>query len=84
MSAKIFSNRTPLGPGAYPEVEAHPMAKSHSAGPWNHRGHPDRTDDEQSEVFFDLPGAFQSTTYGRWPCPATQRIMEKYEKQKRV
>ena len=51
MSAKIFSNRTPLVPGAYPEVEEHPMAKSHSAGPWNHRGHPDRTDDEQSEDF---------------------------------
>ena len=28
------------------------------------------------KIFLDLPGAFKSTTYGRWPCPATQRIME--------
>lgn len=81
MSAKIFSNRTPRGPGAYPEVEAHPMAKSHSAGPWNHRGHPDRTDDEQSEVFFDLP-----EIYDLWPLalPCYSKDYGKYEKQKRV
>ena len=78
----MFSTCTPLGPGAYLEVAAHPMAKNHSAGPWHHRGRPDRMDYERAEVFLkDLPETFKSATYGRWPCPATRTMMENHEEQ---